>query len=277
MLNEFFKKFSVPQNQSNLRGLTPIVSVEDVESSVLYNRLKFRQMVAQLQTQNMYRNLVYPTHHESIPSASQILSEIDKIYQTSTEQIYKRPEVRALVKNIVEAVIPPINIMNLLKNPTTDSHNRETIQSALKLITQAKNNATMAMKMHTPTESELRAHMDAILQDAIIKKRMETLSNELLKTPYQQGGRNFANQGQSFHQMFQQNSAGRFENHSQSDSRGQFIGNATMPAQENNLSRWFSPSLLNKGLSGELPQVPSDPLFSEELENKIKQTAKDVK
>lgn len=225
------------------------------------------QSQAQYQTQNLYRNLVYP-QHEPIPTAAQILSEIDKILRTSTDPVYKRPEVRALIKNIVEAVIPPINIMNLLKNPLTEPHNRETIQTALKLITQAKNNATNAMKMHTPTESELRAHMDAILQDAILKKRMETLSNELLKGPYQQGVRNFPNP--AFHQMFQEINAGRFENHSQGDL-----------AQENNLNRWFSPTLLNKGLSGELPQIPSDQLRSEELEStykqKLKGNEKDVK
>lgn len=233
-------------------------------------------MVAQMHTQNLCRNrnLVNP-QQEPIPSAKQILSEIDKILQSSSDPVYKRPEVRALIKNIVEAVIPPMNIFNILKNPLTEPQNVETIQSALKIITQAKQNATNAMKKtHKPTESELRAHMDAIMQDAILKKRMENLSNELLKGSYQPGGRNFApNQSQSFHQLFRQNNAGRFENHSQSETRGQCqsFENGITLAQENYLNRWFSPTLLHKGLTGELPQTPNDPLRSEELESAIQQ------
>lgn len=226
-------------------------------------------MVAQLQTQNLCRNLMYQ-QKDVIPSASQILSEIDIILRTNPDPVIKRPEVRALIKNIVEAVIPPLNIMNLLKSPMTEPHNRETIHTALKLITQAKQNAINTIKMHKPTESELRAHMDAIMQDAIIKKKMENLNNELMKGSFQQGVRNLSNQTQ-FQQLFRQNTAGRFENHSQSDYRGQCqsFENGPTSAQEN-LNRWFSPTLLNKGLSGELPQIPSNPLRSEELESKIK-------
>ncbi|KAG4066709.1 hypothetical protein HA402_007345 [Bradysia odoriphaga] len=268
LLNEIFKNFSAPQNQSNLRGLTPIVSVQDLESTLLYDRLKFRQMVAQMQQNMIYRNRMYALN-EPIPNASQVLSEIDKILRSSNDPVYKRPEVRTLTKNIVESVIPPVNIMNLLKDPLTEPHNRETIQAALKVITQAKQNAAKAMKTHTPTESELRAHMDAILQDAIIKKRMENLSNELMKGPFQQGGRNLPNQ--SFHHLFRPNDAGRFEGHSQSDTRGQCqsFENGTAQVQDNNLNRWFSPNLLNKG---QFPQIPSEHLRSEELENRFKQT-----
>lgn len=268
-MNEFFKSFAgAQQHQSNVRGAAPFVSVQDVESSLLYDRLKFRQMVAQMQTQNLCNSLMYPLH-APIPNAAQVLSEIDKILRTSNDPIYKRPEVRALTKSIVEAVIPPINMMKLLKNPLTEPQNRETIQAALNIISQAKLNAAKSMKSHVPTESELRAHMDAIMQDAIIKKRMENLNNELLKTPYQQGARNF----QTFQQMFRPNAAGRFENHSQSDSRGQCQSFENGSAQENNLNRWFSPNLLNKGPNG-LLQMPTESLRSEDLENKFKQTLK---
>lgn len=268
LLSEMFKNFSAPQNQSNLRGLTPIISVQDVESTLLYDRLKFRQMVAQMQqTQNViHRNLLYPLN-EPVPAAAQVLSEIDKILRSSNDPIYKRPEVRTLTKNIIESVIPPVNIMNLLKNPLTEPHSRETIQAALKIITQAKQNAAKAMKTRPPTDAELRAHMDAILQDAIIKKRMENLSNELMQGHGQQGGRNFPNQ--SFQQLFRPNDAGRSEGHSQSDTRGQCqsFENGTAQVQENNFNRWFSQPLLNKG---QYPPIPSKPLRSDELESKIK-------
>lgn len=268
LLHEMFKNFSAPQNQSNLRGLTPIMSVQDVESTLLYDRLKFRQMVAQMQlNQNAYRNILYPLH-EPLPTASQVLSEIDKILRSSNDDVYKRPEVRTLTKNIVESVIPPINIMNLLKNPLTEPQNRETIQAALKVITQAKQNASKAMKTHTPTESELRAHMDAILQDAIIKKRMENLSNELMKGQYQQGGRNFPNQ--SMNHLFRPNNAGRFEGYSQSDTRGQCQSYENGSAQvQENLNLWFSKNLLNER---QFLPIPSETVRSEELENKIKET-----
>ncbi len=224
-------------------------------------------MVAQMHTQNLCRNYLYP---QPVPTASQVLSEIDKILRTSNDPVYKRPEVRTLTKNIVESVIPPVNLMNLIKHPLTEPQSRETIQAALKIITQAKLNASQSMKMRPPTDQELRAHMDAIMQDAIIKKRMENLNNELMKVSYQQpGGRNFPNQ--TFHQMFRPNTAGRFENHSQGDSRGQCqsFENGTTLAQEINVNRWFSPTTLsNKGL----PQIPSESLRSEELESKIKQS-----
>lgn len=266
-LNEFFKNYSSVQNQSNLRGLTPIVSVQDVESSLQYDRLKFKQMIAQLPSQNLSRNYLHP---QQVPTAAQVLSEIDKILRTTNDPVYKRPEVRTLIKNIVESVIPPINLMNLMKQPLTEPQSRETMQAAITIISQAKQNASKTMKMRPPTESELRAHMDAILQDAIIKKRMENLNNELMKVTCQQpGGMNFPNQ--TFYQMFRPNTAGRFENHSQSDSRGQYqsFENGTTQAQEINVNRWFSPTTLsNKGL----PQIPRESLRSEELESKIKQS-----
>lgn len=230
-------------------------------------------MIAQVRNQQqLYRTLYQP--QELLPTASQILSEIDKILRTSTDPVQKRPQVRQLIKNIVEAVVPPINLMNLLKNPMTEPQNRDTIIAALKLITQAKNNAANAMKTQAPTEQQLRAHMDAILQDAIIKKRMENLSNELWRMPYQQGGRNFPNQSQSFHQMFQTNSAGRFQNNTQSDSRGQ-----GQPVENgSNLNRWFPSTLLQKGLVGDLPQIPINKVLrSEELEENMIGNEKEVK
>lgn len=268
LLNEFFKNFPANQNKSNLRVMPQ--SVEDVESQILYEKIKFRHMVGQMQAQQRYLQ-------EPVPSAAQILIEIDKIIRTSTEAVYKRPEVRILIKNIIESVIPPLNLMNLLQSPSTETHNREAIVAAIKLYTIAKQNALTAMKTRMPTDAELRAHMDAILQDAIIKKRMENLKNELLKMPYQQGGRNLSNQAQSFHQMFAPNTVGRLPIHSQSDFRGQSqpVENVPTAVLDNNLNRWFSPSLLNKGLSRELPQLPiSDPLRVDELESSIKQKLK---
>lgn len=265
LLNELFKNYSKVQNQSNLRGLTPLVSVQDLESALVYEKLKFQQMLVHSQIPDLNRNHLYHIR-EPIPHATQVLAEVDKILQTSNDSVYKRREVRELTKNILESVIRPISLMNLLKNPLMESQNRETIQAALKIIAQAKENATKAMKMHKPTESELRLHMDAIMQDAILKKRIETY-NELLKSQNPQSEKIY----QTFHQMFRPNAAGRFENRAQGDSRGQYqsFENGSTLSQENYLNRWFSQSLLNKGPGG-LPQIPSESLRSEELEKKIK-------
>ncbi|KAJ6632789.1 hypothetical protein Bhyg_17697 [Pseudolycoriella hygida] len=257
LLNEFFKSFSGVQNQANMRGPQHFIHVEDVESAINYDKLRFRQMVANLNAQTMNRNRLY-VQQEPVATATQILSEVEKIIRNSTEASYKRPEVFSLIKNIVESAIPPFNIMDLM----TESYSRETIHTAVKIVTQAKQNAINALRVH-PTESELKAHTEAIMQDAIIKKRLEKLSSDLLKS-----GRPLPNQIH-FQQLLQQCVAGRLDNQAK-NAQYQMADHGNNFVQENNLNRWFTPTLLNKGLSGELPQIPHDHLRSEELENLIK-------
>jgi hypothetical protein len=259
---------------------------------MLNERLRFQNLISQMQVQpslyghqnyylNMLRNqpFVPPT-----PNAAQILTEIEKILRSNPDPVFKRSEVRMLIKSIVESVVPPHDLLNLIKNPLTEPHSRETISTVINLISQAKQNAANELM-----PSVLQAHTDAIMQNAIIKKRIETLHNELMKinnnspngsTNPSLGRVGFPNQSPSFNRNAswqQQNAAALSPKYPQRFAQKVEAGPTT---SEENLKRFFSPTVWNQALTGQFPSINSTTplrkaLRSEEYERTIKQNVLD--